>query len=285
MESTTKNLLKYLILPLLILGVVVWVADRQTRPDFLLHVDFLNVGQGDSIFIQTYLGSQIIIDGGPSDKVISELGNNMPFFDRTIDMIILTHPDADHISGFVDVLKRYKVKKIFWTGVEADTGVYKKFTETMGKENAQISLIETGQRIWLDNATVFDVYYPPRGIYSDKSLATNDTSVIGKLTFGRTEILFTGDTTSKIEDSLLPLFDLDADILKVAHHGSKSSTSPKFLEEVTPQYAVIEVGKNGYGHPTEEVLSNLRQANTQILRTDLDQTIRFVSDGVNLIKN
>lgn len=284
MDSTTKSLLKYLILPLVILVVVVWVADRQTRPDFLMHIDFLNVGQGDATFIQTYLGSQVIIDGGPSDKILSELGKQMPFFDRSIDLLILTHPDADHISGFVDVLKRYQIKKVLLTGVQTDTQVYKKFMETLGRERAEIIYAVSGQRIWLDNATVFDIYYPLPGSIADQSMPTNDTSIIGKLSFGKTEVLFTGDASSKIEDSLLPLFDLDADVLKVAHHGSKTSTSIEFLKEVDPEYAVIEVGKNSYGHPTDEVLSRLNQAQAQVLRTDINNPLGFVSDGTNLYR-
>jgi len=170
-----------------------------------------------------------------------------------------------------------------FTGFPTDTKVYSEFLEALDKEQSQKIFAHAGQRVWLDDSTVFDVYYPPDGIVEQK-IATNDTSIIGKLSFGQTSILFTGDVTAKVEDSLISLFNLDSDILKVAHHGSRSSTSPAFLQEVTPSFAVIQVGKNNYGHPTEEVLNKLKAVNAYILRNDQDGTVRFISNGDYLYK-
>src|SRR3989338_8989631 len=171
METQTKRLIKYLIFPLTLLMIVVYVADVQTRPDFLLHVSFLDVGQGDSIFIQTYQGNQIVIDGGPDDKVLAALDQQLPFYDRSIDLLILTHPDADHVSGFSDILKRFKVKKVLMTKVPTSTAAYQQFVDLLEKENAEKIFAQAGQRIWLDSATVFDVYYPPSGVENNKSLS------------------------------------------------------------------------------------------------------------------
>jgi len=284
MEQNSKQLLKYLIAPLIVLLIVVYGVGKQPSVDGFLHVDFLDVGQGDAIFIQTIAGNQIVIDGGPSDQVIAQLSKRMPFWDRTIEALMLTHPDADHVSGFVDILKRYEVKQVFMTEVSTDTAVYKKFIEMLDEKQVEKTFIRTGHRIWMDHSTVFDVYYPPSDIAEHK-LQTNDTSIVGKLIFGKTKILFTGDSSSLVERFLLPQFDLDADILKVGHHGSRTSTSPEFVSEVSPQFSVIGVGsKNNYGHPTQMVLDILRAADSEVLRTDQMGTIEFESDGFNLYK-
>ncbi len=284
METQTKQFLKYLILPLLILAVVVFVAHQKSRPDFLLHVNFLDVGQGDSIFIQTSQGNQIMIDGGPSDKVLSELGKKIPFWDRTIDMLILTHPDSDHVSGFIDVLKRYRVEKILMTKVETPTATFEEFKKLANLERAEIIYAHQGQRIWLDSATVFDTYYPPPGIET-QGLSTNNSGIFGKLTFGKTKILLTADVDSIVEDVVRNQYNIDSDILKVGHHGSKNSTSAEFVAAVSPKIAVIQVGaENNYGHPTKEAVDNLKSSGAEIFRTDLDKLVEFVSDGTSIYK-
>jgi len=282
METQTKQFLQYLILPLAILTTAVFVINFRSAPDFLLHVSFLDVGQGDSMFIQTYLGNQIVIDGGPSDKILSELGRQLPFWDRSIDLLILTHPDADHVSGFIDVLKRYKVKKVMLTKVTAPTATYQEFVRLLEREQVEKIYASEGQRVWLDSATVFDIYYPPLGV-ENQDLSINNTGIVGKLSFGQTKILLTADTDSIVEDVVRERYNVDSDILKVGHHGSRFSTSTRFITAVSPKYGVIEVGaKNTYGHPTEEVLGNLAGASVEVLRTDLDKTIEFISDGINL---
>lgn len=293
MESQTRKLLWRLILPLVLAGVVVLVAGLQAKPDFLLHAYFFDVGQGDSMMIKTYLGRQVVIDGGPTDAVLKNLGKSMPFFDRTIDLLILTHPHADHVSGLVDVLKRYKVKQVLLPDVKYNSSVYTEFLKLLAQNNVQKIFAHTGQRIWLDPATVFDVYYPQAGEqdytraqegFGTASSDLNDTSIVGKLIFGKTKILFTGDAGTPVEFWLDQKFNLQAQILKVAHHGSQYSTSTEFVSKVAPQYAVIEVGQNTYGHPTQATLNTLNNAQVQIFRTDQDKTIEFVSDGTTLSK-
>ncbi len=292
MEKQTENILKWFLVPCLFATVAVWAGYFQFQPDFLMHVAFYDVGQGDAIFVQTYLGNQILIDGGPSDVVLQHVGQDMPFFDRTIDLLILTHAHTDHVAGLVDVLKRYKIKKIVLPEVEFHSGSYAEFLRLVDEKKIEKIFARAGQRIYLDKATVFDIYYPTGkiagltsiGSYQLESDDLNDTSIVGKLSFGKSKILLTGDAGVTIERQLLPQFDLDADLLKVGHHGSRFSTSKEFLDEVTPEYAVIQVGKNNYGHPTEEAIGRIKGANTEIFRTDQDKTIKFTSDGTSLYR-
>lgn len=290
METETKNSIKWLLVPALFAAVAVWGAYFKFQPDFLMHVNFYDVGQGDAIFIQTYLGNQVLVDGGPSDAVLQQLGKDMPFFDRTLDLLILTHAHTDHVAGLIDVVKRYRVKKIILSEVEFHSGPYDEFLKLIDVKKIEKIYAHAGQRIYLDQATVFDVYYPTgkisgvtsSGRYQLESDDLNDTSVVGKLSFGKNKILLTGDAGVNIERQLLPQFDLDSDLLKIGHHGSRHSTSKEFLAEVTPKYAVIQVGRNNYGHPTDETLENLVAAQVQVFRNDQDKTVRFVSNGTNL---
>lgn len=282
MEPKTRRLIYIFILPLAVLVLLLYLAVETYRPSYLLQLDFLDVGQGDSIFIQTAEGNQILMDGGPDSSVLSELGKVMPFHDRSLDLIVLTHPDADHVSGLVEVLKRFKVKKALITGFETESAVYSEFKRLLENKNVEVITVRQGHRVWLDSSTVFDVYWPGVDV-SDTDLASNDTSIYGKLTFGTAKVLFTGDAASRVEDGILPMFNLDADLLKVGHHGSKSSTSKQLLDEVTPEYSVIQVGEdNSYNHPAPEVLTILENSGTDILRNDLEGLIRFVSDGASL---
>lgn len=276
------------------LTVAVVVANAQVQPDFLLHAHFYDVGQGDGMMIQTYLGRQIVIDGGSSNAILKDLGHDMPFFDRTIDMLILTHPHADHVTGLVDILKRYKVKMVLLPDVKFNSAVYQEFLNLVDEQHVQKTYAHMGQRIWLDQATVFDVYFPVAGEIDDTkgsdgfgqaAMDVNDSSIVGKLSFGQTRILFTGDAGTNIESSLIGRFNLHADILKVGHHGSKYSTSPEFLQAINPKFGIIEVGAgNTYGHPTAQTLDNLATAHVQTLRTDQDHNIEFTSDGSSLYR-
>lgn len=293
MQSETKALVKRFLVPLFFANLAAFAGYFNFQPDFLLHLNFYDVGQGDAIFIQTYLGNQILIDGGPSNIVLQHLGKDLPFFDRTIDLVVLTHAHSDHVAGLVEVLKRYKVKKVLLPEVEFRSSPYDEFLRLIEEKQIEKVFAKAGQRIYLDNSTVFDVYYPSGKILGVESTANyqlesddlNDTSVFGKLSFGKSKILLSGDAGVNIETQVLAQFDLDADLLKVGHHGSRYSTSQALLDEVTPQYAVIEVGKNNYGHPTEEVLDRLAQSQIEVFRTDQNKTVRFISDGTNLNLN
>jgi competence protein ComEC len=287
METKNKRLIAWFLIPVFVITVMVFASYFEIEPDTDMRVHFYNVGQGDSVFIKTHEGNQILLDGGPGSTVLQELGKDMPFFDRTIEMIILSHPHADHVTGLIEVLKRYKVKKVLVPEVEFDSEPFKEFLRLVDVEQAEKIYAREGLRIWLDAATALDIYYPGGGKFiadndakglDGAKLNPNDISIVAKLTFGRTRFLFTGDAGFDVENIILPKYNLDADVLKAGHHGSRFSSSDAFLSEVSPAFAVIMVGKNSYGHPTEEVLDNLKEVNAKVFRTD-NGTVEFASDG------
>jgi competence protein ComEC len=283
MDTNTKNGLKLLILPLVLATALVHYYAYQVQPDNLMRVDFLSVGQGDATLITTFQGTQVLVDGGPGSAVLQELGEELPLLDRTLEMVVLTHPHLDHFEGLIHVLNHYRVRKVLMPNVDYSSPPYDAFEAAAKAEGAEIIYAVQGQRIWLDQATVLDVMYPT---FKDpfrppKNFDLNDTSIVAKLIFGKTKILFTGDAGIDVEHELLPMFDLDADILKVGHHGSKHSSSEQFLSEVTPEFSVIEVGENKYGHPAPEVMQRLSEIKSQVFRTD-QANLEFISDGSSL---
>ncbi len=265
---------RYILLAILGLAFANWVAWGYLLEGGHLKVTFFDVGQGDAIFIETPQGHQILIDGGPGKKVVDKVGKALPFWDKSIDLMILTHPDADHITGLVGVLEQYKVENVLWTGVRADTNIFAAWERALGNEETRITLARTGQKLfWNKDPNVFmEILHPDdAGITSAK--ATNDTSVMSKFVYSGHSLLFTGDITKAVEQKLVDQgLDLRADVLKVPHHGSKYSSSEAFLAAVSPSTAIIQVGaKNSYGHPTEEVLSRL--GDIPVLRTDQESDI------------
>jgi len=265
---------------LFIVTLFVWYAVFSESRDGLT-VAFLDVGQGDSMFIETSTGQQILIDGGPNKSVLRELSKIMPFYDRSIDIVIATHPDADHIGGLPEVLKRYKVGIVMEPGVQSDSDVYKELERTIDEKGIKEILARRGMRINLSNGGYMDILFPDRDA---SGLDTNDASIVAKLVYGNTSFLFTGDSPQKIENYLISLSpeSINTDVLKVAHHGSKTSTSESFVGYTSPEYAVISAGKdNRYGHPHKEVLDILKQFEISILRTDESDTIKIKSDGEN----
>lgn len=224
-----------------------------------LRVDFLDVGQGDSAFIQTPENHQILIDGGPNSSVLGKLSSLMPFWDKSIDIVILSHPESDHMQGLLGVLQTYKADYILWTGVKKTAPEYDEWIKILDKQKkwgAKIIIAKSGQEIKAGNVLI-DTLYPFESLEGqDMKNTSNDTCVVLKLIYGNNSFLFTGDISSVAEKDLVSnKSNLQSDVLKVAHHGSKYSTSDLFLSVVKPETAVISVGaKNTYGHPTPEVL-------------------------------
>lgn len=283
MREKIKKQFKYYFVGLLFLATAfVWYAVyAESRQE--LEVDFLDVGQGDAILIQASGGNQILIDGGPNKSVLRELSKVMPFYDRSIDMVIESHPDSDHINGLVDVLKRYDVNYIMESGVESDNAAYVEIEKIVAEKNIKKLFARRGTRITFGNGAVLDILFPD---HDPSGMDTNDTSIITKLAYGGKLFLFTGDTPDKIEKYLISLDskNIDSDVLKIGHHGSKNSTSQEFLGYISPEYAIISAGKdNRYGHPHQEVIDRLVQFGAKILRTDEQGIIKIKTDGENLI--
>ncbi len=271
------DLLKKPFFWLVLVLALVWAAVFQL-PDKNLHLVFCDVGQGDAILI-SYRAHQILIDGGPNNQVLSCLGNNLPFWDRTIEMVVATHPDADHITGLIDVVKRYSVEQFVLNSVGKDSGVFREFRRVVEEEGVGVYFPEKGDQIKFGSLNLA-VLWP---LTQEKVLGAtmmekevNETSVVLQLSLGEFNVLLTGDISSPTEAQL----DLsDVEVLKVAHHGSKFSTSEEFLKKVQPELAVISVGKNSFGHPTKEVLGRLEALGITFLRTDQEGEIEVVSNG------
>jgi len=275
MGSNKRNRIIYGVIGLLfVLNVFAWIIVFGLN-DNLLKVVFFDVGQGDSIFIEAPSGFQVLIDGGPDLTVLEKLGEEMAFYDRTIDLIILTHPDRDHSYGLLEVLRRYEVKNILWTGVVKDTAEYREWVKLVENEKAEVIIASAGQRINLSNDIYMIIHYPFESLEDQELKHVNDTSVVAELVFNNVSFLFTGDISKKIEKQL----DVDSDILKIAHHGSKTSTCPEFLEKVSPELAVISVGENYWSHPSPEVLQTLQEFGINTLITKELEDIKIISDG------
>jgi competence protein ComEC len=282
---TVKNKIAFshwrlIVLLILVLGnLFVWLAVWKRSPSDTLSVWFFNIGHGDALLIESPTHKRILIDGGPNRKVLSELGRALPFGDKRIDMVIETHPDKDHIGGLPEVVKRYKVGLFMRPGVESDNSIDDALETEVEKKNIRTLLARRGQIVDLGDGARLEILYPNTDV-SDWD--TNDASVVARLSYGESSFLFTGDAALKSEFDLMNLNEniLDIDVLKVGHHGSRTSTALAFVEVVTPEYAVISAGKdNTYGHPHKQVLDNLKSVGAQVLSTIEEGTIRFVTNG------
>jgi competence protein ComEC len=240
-----------------------------------LQIIFLDVGQGDSILIQKGT-RQILIDGGPSGKTeLAKLGKYLPYFDDEIEIVIATHPDKDHIAGLVEVARNYTIGKALITAAEKDTQVYKEWKDVLAYNKIETLEVWRGTEVKFDEIEMKII--APAGKVDPAVGDANDKSIVARLDYGENSFLFTGDIESKAEREILENGEnLDVDVLKIAHHGSKYSSSEAFLDAASPEAAVISVGaNNSYGHPTEAVLSALNTRNVNIFRTDESGDIRY----------
>ena len=277
---------KWLIPPLLVIAILVWSV-VLTMPDDKLHVTFLDVGQGDAILIQTPNHQNILIDGGPSPQAINlELSEKLPFWDRRIDLMISTQPQADHITGLVEVLRRYKVAQVLEPGVPYSSSSYQQWLELVDEKGIKHDIARAGQEIDLGDGVKIEMLNPPEMHFEGTSSDVDNNGVVLKLSWGETSFLLTADIRQEAELELISQrANLRSTVLKVAHHGSKTSTSPQFLAAVDPEMAVISVGAdNPFGHPSTEVVERLKEnlGEDKIYLTSENGTIEFISDGERL---
>lgn len=238
-----------------------------------MRVVFLNVGQGDA-FLLSFGSEQILIDSGRSGKeLLHRLSRHMPFWDRTIEAVIATHPDADHIGGFPALFRAYKVERVFTTGAVGDSETALLFQEEIVRATGRQPdvLFRGGELSFPEQGKLF-IRYPITPLPPDTK-DTNAGSLVARFVYGKTSFLFTGDLPR--EETVLA-DEESVTVLKAAHHGSRYSTSDAFLEQVLPKETIISVGKNSYGHPAEEVLERLRVRQITIRRTDRDGDIVYV---------
>jgi beta-lactamase superfamily II metal-dependent hydrolase len=225
----------------------------------------------------------MLIDGGSDGTVLRELTEHMDVFDRTLDVMVATHPDLDHIGGLIDVLARYDVEHILMTENEHDTPAATTFNEIVVAEESIVTYADAGQQFSLGEH-VEVVIFSPQG--DERLWESNNASIIMKVTYGDTSFMLTGDASLEIENHLVGVYGdvLKSDVLKLGHHGSKTSTSELFLDTVAPQYAVVSAGiGNRYGHPHQEVMARVFARNIQSYHTGTDDTVTFESDGISIV--
>ncbi len=281
-----------LVLGLILIPLSCGQAETQNAPlaassHGVLKVAFLDVGQGDAIYIEAPNGTQMVIDGGPAGTLMGPLSEVMPFGDRSINVIMVTNPDADHYAGFVDLLKSYDVGAVIEPGTMTGTSLHAELQKGIYDKGIPEILARRGMTIDLDPGAGarFTVLFPDRDV---SGATTNDGSIEGVLTYGSTKIMFTGDGTKKTEAFVVSgntQAALASDILKVAHHGSDTSSSEAFVAAVAPKWAVISVGlHNSYRLPKQSTIDTLTRHGAEILRTDMLGTIVFTSDGTRFIQ-
>lgn len=282
MEKLRENLRFVVLGALFLITVGIWFTLWQGERTGVLTVSFLDIGQGDSVFIEAPNGTQVLIDSGGGKAVLRALGDGMPLFDRSLDLLIGTHPDQDHIGGFPFVLERYSVANYMDPGMRKKLGSYQDLLGQVNKKHIRYVFARRGQKIILDRGVVLTILHPDREIQGS---VTNNASVVAKLTYGHTSFLFSGDAPQNVEEYLVSLDKtyLDVDVLKAGHHGSKTSSGDIFLHTTSPHYVAISAGvHNRYGHPHQETLERIRNAGAIAVGTYARGAITFTSDGQNI---
>lgn len=243
----------------------------------LLKVHYIDVGQGDAILIQTPGGKNIMVDTGTNASTNTVTSYLQKLGITKLDVLVGTHPHEDHIGGMDAIINMFQVGKIYMPRVSTNTETYKDVLTAIQNKGLSISAPIVGTFIQVDSDIQLHILAPNSSQYDD----LNDYSIILKLTYGSKSFLFTGDAQSLSESEMINAgYDLSADVLKVGHHGSKTSTSDAFLKAVNPKYAVISVGKgNDYGLPSQATMTKLKNAGIAVYRTDESGNIICTSDG------
>lgn len=285
MEDRVVRMRLMLVIVLTAFSVAVWSPSYFESAELSqnLEVHFLDIGQGDAIFIETPDGIQVLVDGGRDSTVIRRLGEQMSFSDRTIDLVVGTHPDSDHIGGLVDVLERYEVKSVLMTENKGKSNAAIEYERLVQAEGATINFARKGQLFKLGASTTLEVLWPET---DPTTMESNASSIVLKLTYGQTAFILTGDSPKQIEEYLVLAYGehLKANVLKVGHHGSRTSASELFLDEVNPEFAVLSYGANNrYGHPHVEVTDMLFNHGIETLSTAEEGTMTFLSDGEKVL--
>ena len=276
----SKNSIIIIILFLIVFDIFIWTEIFFDRPNKNTELYFLNVGQGDGELIVFPNDIKTLIDAGPANKAAEEFSYLFSPFNRYIDLVILTHPELDHFGGLIDVIKRYKVGAFIFNGEIKDSNGFGDLEKIIQENKIQTIVLSGGDKIkYLEN--YFDVLSP---LKDSSSVATNENGLVLKLTSQNLKALFSADIGEKTENDLIKKYGdyLKSDILKVAHHGSKFSSSENFLAMVLPKISIFEVGKNSYGHPNDIVIERLKNLGSKIFRTDENGTIKISIDSGKL---
>jgi len=279
---------RWVVIPLVVVAALVWVAVAVVPEGGTLSVSVLDVGEGDAILVTCPSGQHILIDGGPSpERVCLELGKALPFWERTIDLVVLTHPHGDHVTGLVEVLRRYHVGQVLYPeGIDYVSNAYSEWLDVMEQKGIECTRALVGQRIDLGDGAVLEVLHPPATYLEGTESDVDNNGVVVRLEMGEVSFLLTADLFEDGERCLLDGgLEVESTMLKVGHHGADTSTCPEFLRAVNPQVAVISAGAdNPFGHPGEEVMGRLSESlgEGSIYLTAEDGTVTFTTDGDRL---
>lgn len=262
---------------LLILLGSLSVREWQRLPDGKLHIHFLSIGQGDATLLELPDGKQVLIDGGMDWAPLEAIGKEFPFFDRSIDFLILSHDNADHLMALPEIVERYKISAVGLSGY-GDSGRLELLESRLKTQGTQAITLQAGKIIDLGSGVMLEVLWPPSKVTTGLAKGFNDVSIVMAVSYQGKRILFTGDIEAIAEETLVKTgADLHADILKVAHHGSKTSSTEAFLKKVSPRLAVISNGLgNSYGHPHQEVLERYKELGIEVHRTDMQGDLEVV---------
>ncbi|MFA6391604.1 MAG: ComEC/Rec2 family competence protein [Patescibacteria group bacterium] len=279
-------MIKKISLITLSIGVVLFLAIYIFgKNNSELKIYFLDVGQGDAILIRTPENQDILIDGGPGNMVVNEIGKFLPFYDRDIELMILTHAHSDHVSGLVEVLKRYEVDQVLFSGdVIHNAPDYLAWLDIILEKSIPLKVATCCETYKLGDQLELQILYPFEDYSGKEPEDLNESSVVSRLVYKDREFLFTGDAPIEVEEKLIEkMIHIESDILKVGHHGSKYSSGELFLDAVSPDYAVIQSGEgNSFGHPHFKSINNLQKLNIEIIRNDQCGTITMETDGIDL---
>ena len=271
---------------LCLIGIFLWQNFKFY--DGNLYIIFCDVGQGDAIFIRSPQGADILIDGGPDERVLTCLGNNMPFWDRDIELVFATHPDADHIAGLESVLKTYTVKSFNASKKSSETQVFKRIQDLIKSKNVPLRFVYAGDTFTLSDGLVIEHLWPTQEfVLQDAAgnMDTNSFSLVQLVSFGKFKTLLTGDIEYQILNTLFGS-SLNIDIFKLPHHGSKTGVDDMTLSLITAKLGIISAGKNNrYNHPHPSVLDFLKKYNLPYKMTSRDGEVEIVSDGVRWWSN
>ncbi len=278
-SSVRANLRWYVLGLLVVISIVLWLAISHEERKGKLVFAVLDMGQGDALFIESPTGKQVLVDGGPDNTLMREISKVMPWYDRHIDMIVVTNPDKDHYEGFIPLMKKYSVDLVLEPGTTNKNDLYASLEKEISDKNIQKVIARRGQVIDLGGGAYLQILFPDRDI---SGLSSNDGSIVMKLVYGETSVMLQGDSTARIEDYLLTLgtTTLKSTILKAGHHGSRTSSSEEYVHAVNPQWTVISSGiSNDYGHPHKETVETMQKLKIPTYDTCNNGDIVFVSDG------
>lgn len=278
-----RNHLVLFFIFLAVFDFFVWQSVFVRKQNENLELYFLDIGQGDSELAILPGGIKVLIDGGPNNKILSELSSILKPTDKYIDLVVMSHPQYDHFAGLIDVLKRYQVGAFIYNGRRGEIAAFNDLEKILKNKNISVVVLGEGGKIKYQEI-IFNILSPSKEFLSSKEL--NDTTLVMELISDNFKALFTGDIGFNIENYLVEKYNINIDVLKVGHHGSKYSSGDEFLKESNPKISVIEVGKNTYGHPTKNALNRLINIGSQIFRTDQDGAVKLViSDKeINIFK-